>query len=178
MSLHRSLHRVGWLALLALAGCGSGGASCPPGETPQNVTIVNAICSGSVAAPASLALPSTLPQRCTTKPTPSCALIDDCLASSASCSMFCIDLDPLQVTIGLSGLPFAGAVTLPDPRVELVMNGARLQITSGTLTAAETGASFTASFTLTFTTAAGDAVQITSGRYTASVQHGKQCVAS
>jgi hypothetical protein len=80
-----------------------------------------------------------------------------------------------MLNVGLTGLPFAGPVSLPDPRVEVVMAGAAVTVTSGTITVTQHGGTAAATFFLSFTTAGGSAVAITSGTYTTSEHLASQC---
>jgi hypothetical protein len=161
--------------LVVLAGAGCGSESCPAGETPEDTIITDTHCGGSVGAPPSLHLPPTIPDQCGTGAAAPLCPPNDCLATSSPCSQVCLEVDPLRVNIGLTGLPFAGPVSLPDLRVELATAGAPLPIASGTISATQKGASISATFDLTFTKADGSTVSITSGTYSTAVHHATEC---
>jgi hypothetical protein len=157
----------------ATSSCGP--TSCPAGQTPQDVVVSDAHCGGSVTAPASLGLPATIPDRCGVQPS-TCAFVDECLESGTPCTRVCLPFDPpWSLAIGVTGLPLTGAVTLPDARVQITMNGNPVTITGGTLTLTQKGSTVTASYSVTFTTSDGSQVSIASGTYKTTVRLESQC---
>ena len=120
-------------------------------------------------------MPSTIPAQCVTDQTNTCALVNACIDSASPCSRICLQIDPLSLDIGLTGLPFAGAVSLPDPRVEATMGGAPAVITSGTMSETQSGSSLTASFSMDITPPDGGTVEITSARYSLTSHNETQC---
>jgi hypothetical protein len=163
------------LAAVALAAAGCGPQSCPAGEVSQDTVVTVTHCAGSVSAPASLSLVATIPDQCLTTPDPGCAFINQCLETASPCARICLELDQPGFTLGISGLPIAGPVTLPDPRVQIAMGSTPPTITGGTLSVSQNGTSASASFDLTFTTSDGSSVSITGGRYSIAVHHETQC---
>jgi len=159
--------------VLVAAGCGP--ASCPAGETSQDTLVTDTHCSGVVTAPASLALPAKIPDRCALQPS-SCAFVNQCLETGTPCSRVCLALDPpFGLSIGVTELPIAGAVTLPDPRVQILMSGSPVTIVDGTLTLTQKGSTLTASYSVSFTTSAGVQVSIASGTYKTTDRIEWQC---
>ncbi|HVU51234.1 MAG TPA: hypothetical protein VHL80_11135 [Polyangia bacterium] len=170
----RKLAVVSVLAsLVSAAGCGP--ASCPAGETSQDTVVSDTHCGGSVTAPAALALPATIPDRCSLQPS-TCALVNECLETGAPCSRVCLAFDPpFGLSFGITGLPIAGAVTLPDPRLQIVLDGDPVTITGGTFTVTQKGNTVTVSYAVTFTTSDGSQVSIASGTYKATEHLASEC---
>jgi hypothetical protein len=155
------------------SGCGP--SSCPAGQTPQDTVVSDAHCGGAVTAPAGLGLPAAIPDRCGVQPS-TCAFVDTCLEAGLTCSRVCLPFDPpWNFSIGVTGLPIAGAVSLPDPRVQISMNGNPVTITGGMLSLTQNGSTVTASYSVTFTTSDGSQVSIASGSYKTTVRLESRC---
>jgi hypothetical protein len=159
--------------VVAAAGCGP--ASCPAGQASQDEVVTDTHCAGAVTSSASLPLPAKIPDRCALQPS-TCAFVNQCLETGTPCSRVCLAFDPpFGLAIGVTDLPIAGAVTLPDPRVQILMNGDPVTITTGTLTLTQNGSTVTASYSVTFVTSAGAQVSISSGTYKTTVHIAWQC---
>lgn len=181
------------LGVLLVASLGCSG-TCGHGTATSN-HVDHLSCAGTLSAPASLGLPTTLPSACTGD-TGGCIPQPSCLMSPSTCASTCLQLDlfgptnhsqSMRVVLMLNDPQHSQSLTLPSPKVTVSaryfdattgLAGSTLTAGDGTFSATLAQGHLHATFALQMSNAGGDQISIGNATYDVTDEVVTSCLAN